>query len=134
MFKSNLLKLSFVWNLIINQCVEFCLTSFSTVRYDCVIKAKEMVNFLPLINSSVTPGLEFLLLIISAIISSNTTDIFCTLHGFSFHRYPIHYSNIQCKPLNFYCAQDQISSFLIRYWYFDLSWSLTYKWILPIIS
>ena len=44
-------------------CVEFSLTSFRTLKYDCVIKAREIFNFLPIINISVnvfplisTPG------------------------------------------------------------------------------
>ena len=42
---------------------------------DCVIKKIEMFNFPSLINNSVTTGLSFLLLIISAIISSKTINI-----------------------------------------------------------
>ena len=49
---------------IIKKCVVFSLTSFDTLKYHCVIKTVEMFNFLPLINSSVTIGLIFLLLII----------------------------------------------------------------------
>ena len=64
---------------IIEKCVVFNLTSLGTLKYDCVIKTIEMFNFLPLINSSVTIGLSFLLLIISAIIPSkknNTSRFF----------------------------------------------------------
>ena len=35
------------------------LTYFGTLKHDCVIKAIEMFNFLPLINSSVTIGFSF---------------------------------------------------------------------------
>ena len=52
----------------INKCVEFNLTSLGTLKYDYVIKTREILIFLPLINTSVTTGLSFLLLIISAII------------------------------------------------------------------
>ena len=52
--------------------VEFSLISFGTLKYDCVIKTREMFNFLPLINNSDTIEFSFLLLIISAIISSKT--------------------------------------------------------------
>ena len=38
----------------IKKWVEFNLTSFGTLKYDCVIKRREMFNFLPLINKSVT--------------------------------------------------------------------------------
>ena len=37
--------------------VELSLTSFGTLKYDCVIKTRELLNFLPLINNSVTTGL-----------------------------------------------------------------------------
>ena len=40
-----------------------------------------MFSFPPLINNSVAIGLSFLLLSISAIISSNTINIFCFLFG-----------------------------------------------------
>ena len=61
------------------MCVQFSLTSFGTLNYDCVIKTIEILSFRPLINNSVTTGLIFLLLVISAIISSkaiNTLRIF----------------------------------------------------------
>ena len=61
-------------------------TTFSNLKYDCVIKTIEIFTFLPLINNSVTTGLSFLLLIISAIISSKTIN---TLHLF-----PRFYSSI----------------------------------------
>ena len=53
----------------ITKCVEFSLTSFGTLKYDYITKTIEMFNFLPLINNSVTTGLSFLLLAISAIMS-----------------------------------------------------------------
>ena len=37
----------------IKKWVEFNLTSSGTLKYDCVIKTREMFNFLPLINKSV---------------------------------------------------------------------------------
>ena len=55
--------------------VEFSLTSFGTLKYDCIIKIIEMFNFLPPINNSVTTGFSFLLIIIPAIISSKTISI-----------------------------------------------------------
>ena len=42
--------------------LEFCLTSFGTLKYDCVIKTTEMFHFLPLINNSVTTGLFFFII------------------------------------------------------------------------
>ena len=38
----------------IKKWVEFRLISFGTLKYDCVIKTREMFNFLPLINNPVT--------------------------------------------------------------------------------
>ena len=34
----------------IEKWVEFSLTSFGTLKYDCVIKTREMFSFLPLIK------------------------------------------------------------------------------------
>ena len=44
----------------LEECVEFRLTSFGTLKHDCVIKLSEMLIFLPLINSSVTTRLNFI--------------------------------------------------------------------------
>ena len=43
----------------IKKCVEFSLTSFGTLKYDCVIKTIEMINFISLINNSVSIGSTF---------------------------------------------------------------------------
>ena len=72
----NLLKFSSFLIFITQTFAEFSLTSFGTLKYDCVIKTTEMFNFLPLINSSVTTGLIILLLIISAIISLKNINIY----------------------------------------------------------
>ena len=53
MINCNLLN-HLIRNFIIRQCVDFCVTSFATVTYDCIIKAIEMFSYLPVINSSVT--------------------------------------------------------------------------------
>ena len=47
--------------------------------YDCVIKARGIFIFLPVINNSVTTEFSFLLPIISAIISSKTINILRSL-------------------------------------------------------
>ena len=62
--------------LIMKKSVEFSLTYFVTLKYDCVIKTIEMFNFLPLANNSVTTEFSFLLLIITAIISSKTINFY----------------------------------------------------------
>ena len=54
---------------VIKKCLAFSLTPIGTLNYDCVMKTREIFNFLPLINKSVTILLSFLLLYISAIIS-----------------------------------------------------------------
>ena len=58
---------------IMKKWVEFSLTSFGT--YDCVIKTWEIFNFLSLIKNLVITEFIFLLLIISAMISSKTINI-----------------------------------------------------------
>ena len=68
------------------------LTSFGTLKYDCVIKTRERFNFLPLKNNSVT--IEFFLLIISGIMSSKTIIVLCFL--------PILYSLIFFKHLAYH--------------------------------
>ena len=44
----------------IKKCVEFSLTSFTTLKYDYVTKTIEMFSFMPLINNSVTIGFSFI--------------------------------------------------------------------------
>ena len=68
MIKRNLLNFSFVWNFH-NQIVYI------------LIKAREIFDFLPVINNSVTTGLSYLLLTISAIILPNTINIVSFLFG-----------------------------------------------------
>ena len=75
MIKCDLRKLSFVENFHEKKrFVHFILTSFDTLKQNCMIKTVETFNFLHLINISVTISLTFLLLIISAIISSKTIN------------------------------------------------------------
>ena len=59
----------------IKKCVEFSLRSFGTLKYAYVINTIEIFKFLAVINSYVTTGLSFLLLIISAIISSKAINL-----------------------------------------------------------
>ena len=66
------------------KCVEFSLASFGNLKYDCVIKTRKMFNFLSLINSSVTIGLSFSLLIVSTIISSKAVNILRLLFRLDF--------------------------------------------------
>ena len=63
----------------IKKWLVFSLTSFGTLKYDCVIKTREIFNFLPLINYRSS----FLLWIIPAIISSKTINILFSLSGLS---------------------------------------------------
>ena len=93
-----LLKLSFVWSFHNRKCVQFSLTSLGTLKYDYIIKASEMLSFLLLINISITIGLSFLLLIISAIISSetiNTLRFFLGLYFSMLCRQLTYHLNIQ---------------------------------------
>ena len=50
-------------------------------KKDFVVKTRDMVSFLPLINNSVTSGLSFLLISITTIISPKTTNILHLLFG-----------------------------------------------------
>ena len=76
---------SICWNSLLfgifmmKKWLEFSLTSFGTLRYDYVIKTKEMFSFLPVINNSIIIEFSFLLLMISAIISSKTINILRSL-------------------------------------------------------
>ena len=54
MIECDLLKLSFVWSLHNTKCIEFILKFFGTAKYDCIIKTREMLSFLPLVNNYVT--------------------------------------------------------------------------------
>ena len=57
---------------------------YSALKYDWVIKTREFFNFLPLIKKSVTIEFSFLLLIISAIISSKPINILRSLSVLDF--------------------------------------------------
>ena len=79
----NLLKFFFVWNIHDKAMSRIYSNIFGTVQLRLCDKNKRIAQFvLPLINTSVTVGLGFLLLIISAIISSNTINYFRFLFGF----------------------------------------------------
>ena len=88
-----------------------------------------MVSFLPLIDNSVTAGLSFLLLSISAIISSKTiniyisyldSSIFLKISSISFE-----YSIKALESLK--CFKFILSRLLIKNWYFASYGSLAYK-------
>ena len=70
-----------MWNFQNKICVVFCLTSFCTLKYDCVIKTREMFSFLSLMNNLVTIELNFLLLRIPVITSSRAINILRLLVG-----------------------------------------------------
>ena len=73
----NLLKFSFVWNFWDKKMSS--IQSNTYWNYDWVIKTREIFNFLPLINNSVTVEFSFWLWIISAIIWSKTINILFSL-------------------------------------------------------
>ena len=98
MIWGNLLNFSLFGICIITKCVEFSLISFGTLMYDCVIKTIQMFDYLHIISNSASTGFIFLLLIISAIISSeiiNTLRFFldCILQFFS--KYLAYHLSIQ---------------------------------------
>ena len=63
----------------IKNWLEFSLTSFGTLKYDCVIKIIEIFNLLLLINNPVSTEVSILLLITLATISSKTINILRSL-------------------------------------------------------
>ena len=75
------------------MCVVFSVTSFGIGKYDCVMNAKEIFNFLLPTNNSVTSG-YFLVMIISAIISNTNKN---------FHSFPFLDCNFQyfCRHLSY---------------------------------
>ena len=81
MIHCSLLKLPFIWNFHNKIFCRVDSNTFRYLKYDCVIKASELFSFLPLINSSVTIGLSFLLTIISAIMSSKAINTLCSFLG-----------------------------------------------------
>ena len=69
----------------------------------CDKKQKKIFRFLPLINSSVTIGLSFFIISISAIILSNAINIFCLYFNCFFqyfYKYQPRYLSIQEKLQN----------------------------------
>ena len=76
---------SICWNSLLfgifmmKKWLEFSLTSFGTLRYDYVIKTREMFSFLPVINNSIIIEFSVWLLMISAIIPSKTVNILRSL-------------------------------------------------------
>ena len=67
----------------IKQCVVFNLIFFGTLKYFYDKKIIEILSFLALKNNSVNTGLNFLLTLISAIVSSNTINTFLFFGGLS---------------------------------------------------
>ena len=68
MIKCNLAKLPFIWNFHNKVLCRISSNIFGKAKKDSVIKTREMFSFLLLIKNSVTIGLIFLLLSISAMI------------------------------------------------------------------
>ena len=86
-----------VWWMIYAICWSSLLSGlFGTLKHNWVIKTREMFNFLPLINNSVTVEFSFLLLIMSAIVSSKTINIFrslSALYSSIFFKYTAYHLN-----------------------------------------
>ena len=71
---------------------------FDTAKSDCVWKARQIFSFLPLINNSITSGLSFLLLSISAInhqIQSMICVFYLDCNLQYFYNYHPYHSGIQ---------------------------------------
>ena len=108
---------------IIKKCVWFRLISFGTEKWVCVIKTVKIFSFLPLINSSVTTWLNILLLIMSAIILSKTSNALHFLHSLQyFYRYPssfILFEYLVKAFGSFRFSRPFFSHFFIRYHIFS---------------
>ena len=70
------------WSSLSKKCIVFSLTCFGNSQYECVINTREMLSFIALINYSIIAELSFLLLNISAIISSKTINFLSFLFGY----------------------------------------------------
>ena len=81
-----------------------------------------MFRFLPLINSSVTIGLNFLLLIIS----SNTINTSCSLSGMYPHKYHSYHLSVKALELLRFSKPTSLR-LLINNLYFASYGSLVYK-------
>ena len=95
-----------------------------------------MFSFLPLINNSVTIRLCFLLVSISAIISSKTINFFVFYWNYIFNVFInlIHIILVFNKSFRIVkmLYSNILIFFLIKNWYFASYGSLAYKWILSI--
>ena len=117
--------------------VEFSLF-LQTAKYDYVTETREMFNFLPLINNSVTIELSFLLLTISAIVLSKRFSILlfkCRLYSSMFlwkSSKSFEYLLKALESLNYF--KPVLSRLLIENWYFVSYRSLAYQSILSISS
>ena len=97
-----------------------------------------MFNFLPSINNSVTIGLSFLLLCISAIISSKMVNNWLFFFGGGGGGWWIAFFNVFINIIHIIwvfnksleslkCFKPVLSQLLIKKWYFPLYGSLAYK-------
>ena len=116
---------------ILKKWVEFSLTSFVTLKYDCVIKTREMFHFLSLINNPVTIEFSFLLLIITAIISSKTINILRSLSALYYSLYSS--TEYSIKALGWLkCFNPLLFLLLMKNWYLASYESLAYKYMISI--
>ena len=60
MIKCNFLNLFFIQNFHNKKGLVLSLPSFGTLKYHCMIKTSKMLSFLPVVNSPLTIGLNFL--------------------------------------------------------------------------
>ena len=126
MINGNLMKLLSVWNF--NDEVEECVvSSCSNAKYHWKINTKEIFYFLPLTNSSVTIKWRFLLIIISAIKSSNTINNFPLFSGFYSSADILHITKVLNRILFMKVPSGHPLTPFMRYRYFLSYGSLAYK-------
>ena len=83
------IKCYLLWNFYscVNYSMDFSLIFLDRIKWNCVIKAREMCSFLPLINSSVTYGLPFYYLAYQQSFHQKTIYILRFLFGLYFSRF-----------------------------------------------
>ena len=112
MIECNLLKFLFIWNFH-NEIVCRTLSIFFSdiAKYDCLIKTRETFGFLSLTNNPDATEIRFLILSISAIISSKTK--FCGFFQYFYKFYLYHLKNLIKGLKSMKCFKSLFAYFLI---------------------
>ena len=114
-------------------CGVYNLTPFGIGKYDCVMNTKAIFSFCSLINKSVTTRWSFLLLVTSAIASSNTINAFLFFPAvyslLLMYTFFISFEYLVKASESLNCFRLKTGRLLIRSWYLDSYISLEYRQI-----